>query len=209
MIRVEAQAEPPIFDERVRARGREFLNRTPQPSAKQWRTHSYWREVLGELHDAYDGICAYSCHWIPFDTGFDTVEHFRPKDRYPRKAYEWSNYRLVCGTLNGRKGTNEGVLDPFKLRNGWFVIEFPSLLVKPSTTLSAKQRAQVSYTIQQLGLNDEATCLRNRLHYVKCFCQGRVTLDHLVHEAPFLAREIRRQRIIQTLPSMMGFQAAS
>ena len=35
-----------------------------------------------------------------------------------------SNYRLVCGTLNSRKGTFE-VLDPFMIEDGWFEIDFP------------------------------------------------------------------------------------
>src|SRR5207245_9727793 len=101
------RAEPPHFDEQVRRKGRRFLNVNPHPTSRQWRSHRYWQHVGSDLHDLYGGICAYSCHWIPFDTGADTVEHFRPKDTYPVDAYEWSNYRLVCATLNGRKGVFE------------------------------------------------------------------------------------------------------
>lgn len=125
MIHVDENAEPPEFNDRVRRKGRRFLRDYPRPTSKQWRSHSYWREVGPQLHDQYDGICAYSCHWIPYDTGADTVEHFRPKDIYPKQAYEWRNYRLVCATLNGRKGVHEDVLDPFEIQDGWFVIDFP------------------------------------------------------------------------------------
>src|ERR1700689_4415537 len=131
MIRVNQAPEPGNFDDRVRQRGLRYLgNPARRPTVKQWSSHSYWREVGNELHNAYAGICAYSCHWIPYDTGADTVEHFRPKDTYPTEAYEWSNYRLVCATLNGRKGTFEDVLDPFVIQNGWFVIDFPSMLIQ-------------------------------------------------------------------------------
>src|ERR1700722_20351165 len=96
MIRVIAQPEPQVFDEEVRRPGRRFLRKNPNPTSKEFASHSYWRSILSLLHEAYDGICAYSCHWIPYDTGADTVEHFQSKSNYPRRAYEWVNYRLVC-----------------------------------------------------------------------------------------------------------------
>jgi hypothetical protein len=151
MIRVNQAAEPENFDDRVRRRGLRFLGNPPKkPTVKQWRNHSYWREVGHQLYDAYSGICAYSCHWIPYDTGADTVEHFRPKDTYPAEAYEWSNYRLVCATLNGRKGAFEDVLDPFVIQNGWFIIDFPSMLVKPDSDLDPVLQESVDATIIRL-----------------------------------------------------------
>src|SRR5580698_6761196 len=99
MIPIVPIPEPARFDARVRIRGNQFLNRHPAPTAKQWRNHRYWNETASDLYEGYGGICAYSCHWIPYDTGADTVEHFRPKDTYPKEAYEWTNYRLVCSTL--------------------------------------------------------------------------------------------------------------
>lgn len=205
MIRVQRQPEPATFDELVRRPGRQFLRQHPAPTTKQWRNRAYWTRILSNLHDAYCGVCAYSCHWIPFDTGHDTVEHFRPKNVFPRQAYEWSNYRLVCGTLNGRKGTDLNVLDPFEVQDDWFVLNFPSGQVHPSPALSRQRVGRVLHTIKQLGLNDEGTCLKARLRYVKCFCVEEVTFAHLVSEAPFIAREIQRQGLQNTLPAIMGY----
>ena len=129
MIHVDPQPEPPTFDQLVRQPGRKFLKSCPNPKGNQWR--AYWRKIARDLHTAYSGICAYSCHFIQYDTGWRTVEHFKPKDDYKSDAYEWGNYRLVCGVLNGRKGKGE-VLDPFRVHNGWFIMDFPSLLVKPA-----------------------------------------------------------------------------
>src|SRR5687768_8864587 len=103
MIRVTAQREPSEFNFLVHEPIRKFLTRYPKPTSKQFSSHCYWKRILAALHSAYSGICAYSCHWIPYDTGADTVEHFRSKNKYPNDAYKWINYRLVCSTLNGRK----------------------------------------------------------------------------------------------------------
>lgn len=201
MIHIDQKEEPANFNDRVRLRGRLFLRgiRRNRPTLKQWQTHAYWREVGPALHDAYGGICAYSCHWIPFDTGADTVEHFRPKNTYPREAYEWSNYRLVCATLNGRKGVKEDVLDPFVVQNGWFVIDFPSMLVKPHSNLRTVRRSRVQATIDRLGLNDEGTCLKSRVKWLEEYCSNDISLDHLRRHAPFIVAELERQALTATI----------
>jgi uncharacterized protein (TIGR02646 family) len=203
MIRVAQAAEPSSFDVLVRQRGALFLSKCPKPTASQWRTHDYWNLVKKEFRTTYNEVCAYSCHWIPADTGANTVEHFRPKDVHPADAYDWSNYRLVCGTLNGRKGTRS-VIDPFAVDDDWFLIEFPSLLVKPSSQLSEVVATQVQETIDVLKLNDESTCLQNRQGYVTEFCQAHISLDFLRRRAPFLAREIERQGLVNTIGSIMN-----
>jgi hypothetical protein len=205
MIRVNLRPEPAAFDAQVRVPGRQFLHQCPKPTAAQFKTRAYWRKVLGELHSVYRGICAYSCHWIPYDTGADTVEHFRPKQLFPNEAYEWSNYRLVCGTLNGRKGAYQDVIDPFSVQDGWFVLDFPSVLVKPNPSLSDADAKSVLQTIKRLGLNDEGTCLKARLRYVKNYCKQQISFLHLKNEAPFIAREIQRQGLVQSLATMMGY----
>jgi hypothetical protein len=200
MIRVNQRPEPAHFDDRVRRRGRLFLRTHRRPTAKQWRDHSYWREIGSQLHDEYSGICAYSCHWIPYDTGADTVEHFRPKDSYPREAYEWGNYRLVCATLNGRKGTHEDVLDPFLVQDGWFVIDFPSMLVSPNPHLDPTIKQLILATINRLGLNDEGTCLKSRVKWLRDYCSpSGIPFDFLRRHAPFIAAELERQGLTTTV----------
>lgn len=211
MIRVELQPEPDEFEALVRQPGRTFLEEVPKPTSRQWSHRSYWRKrkISLALHDAYGGICAYSCHWIPYDTGGRSVEHFRPKTLYPGEAYEWRNYRLVCSTLNGRKGDHEDVLDPFTVRDGCFVLDFPSLLVKPARGLDDDLRGKVIATRKRLKLNDDESCVRARQRYVRLYCdyyrRGTVLLDFLRDEAPFIARQIEQQGLVDTLPEIMGF----
>lgn len=206
MRQIAPQPEPHHFNARVRTRGRSYLAMVGRtPNTKEWSSHSYWREVLQELHHAYGGICAYSCHWIPYDTGADTVEHFLPKKTYPPQAYEWDNYRLVCATLNGRKGIYDDVLDPFHVENGWFVLDFPSIQIRPERRLDKTLTDQIWATIKRLGLNDEDTCLKSRQKYIKDYCTGCVSFQHLRQDAPFIAFELERQGLVHTVNDIMGY----
>jgi len=111
--------------------------------------HAYWSEIKFDLYDAYR---RYLQLCLSLDTrrtpGRSRWNHYKPKSKYPGKAYEWNNYRLMCGTLNGRKKDFEDVLDPFRVTNGMFVIEFPSWFVKPSANLGAGRAKQVRATIE-------------------------------------------------------------
>lgn len=205
MIRVELKPEPLDFQVKVRTPGLAFLKKHPAPTKQQWKDHAYWTNVSGELFQAYGGICAYSCHSIPCDTGWRTTEHFKPKNSYRKDAYEWSNYRLVCGMLNGRKGTKT-VLDPFVLPEGHFVIKFPSLLVVPREDLADDDETEAWDTVKVLGLNDEGSCLQRRRGFVVDYCEEIVPFRFLEREAPFLASEITRQQLVDSLPRIMGIK---
>lgn len=201
MIAVTPQPEPKDFNRLVRKPGLKFLKRKPAPKSKEFPPH--WRKILPELHYAYHGICAYACHWIPYDTGSDTVEHFRSKVKTPELAYEWSNYRLVCGTLNGRKKEYTDVADPFHISPGEFILQFPSLFVEPGAELNRARRLLICKTIIRLGLNDEGTCLKSRIRWVLDFCNDDISFAHLKKNAPFIAYELERQNLCSTIKSIM------
>jgi hypothetical protein len=203
MIKVILAAEPAEFNDRVRLPGANYLASVPIGQTPDPASRPYWRRILLSLHKAYSGICAYTCHWIPYDVGSDTVEHFIPKAVDPSTAYEWSNYRLVCGRLNGRKGAHQDVIDPFLVEDEMFHLEFPSLLVRRGIC-SAKQSHIVDSTIKRLGLNEER-CILMRQAFINSYLKSEVTLAHIKKNAPFLARELGRQRLSKSkLRKMFG-----
>ena len=110
----------------------------------------------------------------------------------------------MSGTLNGRKGIREDILDPFRIQNGWFVIDFPSLLIKPAQELEPILSQSVQITIDVLRLNDEGTCLQGRWAYVRDYCLGEIDFPHLSKKAPFIALELQRQGMVQKIKSIMG-----
>jgi len=191
---VQEQPVPDLFFEKVQAPGEIFLAQNPLPSGKDFSKHAYWRAIIPDLYDAYRGICAYSCHWTPYDTGWKTVEHFKPKSKYPQDAYRWDNYRFVCGILNGCKGNHEDVLDPFTLKEGTFEMDFPSLQLRPGESLSAAEIKRVKSTIKWLKLNSD-TCIRGRKHWLLAYLKG-YPVEYLEENAPFLALELKRQKLV-------------
>lgn len=201
MIPVTLQPEPANFDKDVRRPGDRYLAATPAPS--NWKNREYWRKVIPELRSSYQSVCAYSCHWIARDTGADTVEHFIPKSINPALAYQWDNYRFVCSRLNGRKGVHQDVLDPFALQQDWFVLAFPSLLVAANPDLDGGQKDLVKATIDRLQLNDDETCVKARLDWLMPYCDGETDFPYLQRRAPFIAYELQRQALVETIKSMM------
>lgn len=195
MIHVELQPEPVDFDETVRRPGLAELvsGKTPDQVWKQ----GLWRHALPDLWRAYGGVCAYLVIYIPRAVGSRSVDHFLPKSKHPKLAFEWSNFRLVCSLMNSRKGTFEDVLDPFQVEDGWFILELSSLEVLPAPDLAPDLQSRVVATIERLRLND-AECRQARAeHYDQYFDpEVEVTWAGLCKFNPFLARELLRQGIV-------------
>ncbi|HEX5752490.1 MAG TPA: hypothetical protein VFZ09_40165 [Archangium sp.] len=195
MIHVEPQPEPRDFDAKVRRPGRKVLTRSPQ------KMPELWRKCLGQLWDAYGGICSYLCVRIAPGTGSRTVEHLAPKSQNPRLAYEWSNFRLVCSLMNARKGVFEDVLDPFDVQDGWFILELSSLEVLPAPELKASVRRRVLDTIHRLRLNDRECRKAREEHYDAYLRHLRdpsegLTFKQLMEWSPFVAMELKRQGLV-------------
>jgi hypothetical protein len=200
MIRVSPAPEPASFNDLVRVPGQKYLATVPRGEKANFTTRNYWKAILPELHSAYRSICAYSCHWMPLDTGADTVEHFIPKSVTPAEAYEWRNYRLVCARLNGRKRDFQDVVDPFRVRKGMFHLHFPSLCVVPGGV----RKRLANSTIERLKLN-ESRCIETRRHYLENYLNDDITISYLRQQAPFLGLELLRQRISRKqLARIMG-----
>jgi hypothetical protein len=189
MLRIELRPEPQDFDERVREPGLEAINegRNPLPS--------YWRRCAPQLRREYKEICAYSCLRIPKVVGNSTVEHVAPKSKHPALAYEWSNYRLVCGLMNSRKNHFEDVLDPFDIENDWFELEFVFFQLKPAKHLADQGRIQeIKETIDRLKLNNEECCTDREERYEE-WRNHHVSDQYMERHAPHIYREAVRQNM--------------
>ncbi|WNG62151.1 hypothetical protein F0U59_51215 [Archangium gephyra] len=222
MIHVEKQPEPSPpgfdFDQEVRQPGlsalAELIGQPPtlrrrgpriQPRAQRLedlgpavlRQYDYWTRALDALHDAYQGICAYSCFYIAPICG-PTVDHFAAMvSADPRQAYEWDNYRLASSLMNARKRDFPDVLDPFEVEDGWFELNLGTFEVRPAQGLDEPLSERVQNTIDRLGLNSRE-CRNMRIRFFNSYWLPKepskpVPLWHLREHAPFLEREMRRQ----------------
>ncbi len=198
MIRVTPSAPPPHYETKVRARGRAYLRVHPTPTSHQFSRHSYWREILDDLHSRYGGICAYSASWTPrgpVDRGLDrsSVDHFIPKSKSPQAAYEWSNFRLCRARLNQRKSDSLDVVDPFGIQNGWFTIDFYTFYVRAGDTVPVWAVNPINATIARLQLNDDDDYINQRIAIIAQYACDRCTIEQVRDKYPFIAEEIVRQ----------------
>lgn len=213
MMHVTQVAEPADFDDKVRQPGLRWLceklggertSRTGRPVKPlelgkplvATRLRDYWTACLPDLEREY-GVCAYAC--LKIREGGGTVDHFECKDRCLAddakrgRIYEWDNFRYAFWRVNQHKGTRD-VLDPFKVNNDWFALEFVGLTVHPRGSLPVSIRGDILKTIEFAGLNNP-WLVRLRSEYFEDWRTRRTTFDYLVEYAPFIASEISRQEI--------------
>lgn len=202
MIPVQPQPEPANFDAKVRKPGATFLRGNPRPAKSKWKRAEYWKVVLKDLHKAYRGICAYCAEWIPDTTGEASVDHFVPKSIQPQLAYEWSNYRLSASRYNNLKQDHTDVLDPFMLQADWFVLDIPSLQLKPNQQLNNLDAQSVWQTIKRLRLNDERS-ISSRQRWIRDYADGFFNFEYLKRNAPFIAHELERQDLVEAIISIV------
>jgi hypothetical protein len=87
------------------------------------------------------------------------------------------------------------VLDPFKVKRGWFQLELVGFKVTISKNLDANTRAKVRQAIKRLGLDDFRT---ERQKDAQKYWSRDVSLRTLREESPFVAEELRRQGRLNT-----------
>ena len=196
MIHVQQMPEYAGFDAQVRQPGLQFLKTCPNPTSSQYKRNSYWKEATKELHTAYRNLCAYTTRELVM-TG--SIDHFRPKSKYPNLAFEWSNYRLSREAINNRKGDSEDVIDPFTVRDGWFTLDMPSCLIKPAQHITREVRSAICLTIDTLRLNLDEKLVEERHRLLVSLADGHITLEYLDGHYPFLSSEVRRQQVYDSL----------
>jgi hypothetical protein len=204
-------AEPADFNRKVRVLGKKFLQKTPNPTGRQWNGKDYWRKALGDMFTAYNEICAYCASWTirttKIESQYDTsIDHFMPKSAAPAQAYEWANFRLCRRRLNMRKESHGDVLDPFTLAPGWFNLDFRTFLLVPNPTLHASDREQVKATIDRLQLNADNDYVNERIGAIREYCLGKATFAQMLNRYPFIAAEMQAQSFdANFVPRMRAF----
>lgn len=115
MIRVRRGRAPDVLT-RNRARWVKELQNARTPEERQRILDRYRHEdVRGALVTLFHGKCAYCESFIRHvDSGH--IEHYRPKSKYPRHAFTWSNLVLACGVCNGSE--HKGDAFPLKAEGG-------------------------------------------------------------------------------------------
>jgi hypothetical protein len=199
MIPVARQPEPATFDATVRQPGLAWLTangiglKLPAPVGLKWKT--CWTICLPDLRTAYGAICAYVAVYVERVVGNGSVEHFAPKTQRVDLAYEWDNYRYVCGRMNGRKSNYTDALDPFALTAIPFELNFGDFRVSVSPAIDPALANDAATTITRLKLND-ADCRKLRENHYNEYLAARISKAKLQDESPFVFAEAQRQNML-------------
>ncbi len=206
MIFVQERLEPVNFNASVRSLGNAFLARKGgvAPTSSEWKANRYWGNCLADLRSEYSAICAYTASWIAIDAGhaIGTVDHYIPKDEAPELAYEWSNYRFCNPRVNTNKDNKLDVMDPFKILDGWFTIDFTTFRVVPADGLPSYLEDAVNATITRLKLNLDDRLVQARVDRIQEYVDGLITFAYLQSKYPFIAMELDRQGLIENIKAM-------
>jgi hypothetical protein len=128
-----------------------------------------------------------------------SVDHFQPKSTYSHLAYEWSNYRLAHSKINSYKGNSVGILDPFHIQPGWFILDFANCHVRPNPATAQAIQNSVSHTIAVLRLNSDDSLVQFRFSLVRNYSENHIDMDFLEGHYPFIAVELKRQGVYETI----------
>ena len=129
-------------------------------------TDSYWRGFRSKLGERSEGICWY-CErpCVPTTRPRDlaaTLDHFRPRSRFPELTYDWSNWVFSCHRCNVEnkqdKWPEHGYVDPaaddvMERPERYFDYDVKTDEVIPRNGLSEDERRRAWNTIDDLGLN--------------------------------------------------------
>lgn len=100
MIRVDRGRAPAVLP-RSRKKWLEALARAKTPEERERALGRYRHDAIKDaLVAAFHGKCAY-CESYIRHVDYGHIEHFRPRAKYPKKTFDWSNLVLACGVCNG------------------------------------------------------------------------------------------------------------
>ena len=120
-------------------------------------TDHAWQTFRDDLKAVFHGLCTY-CEQV--DPG--EVDHFRPKSRFPKKVYIWSNWLFSCHPCNQakrEKWPDEGYIDPcatssYDRPEHYFEFSLGSGRIIARAGLSCEEKSKARRMIEDLKLNE-------------------------------------------------------
>lgn len=127
------------------------------------------QQMVPILFGVTEWHCAY-CDGFPLRNNDETIDHFRPKSKYPLLAYAWENLFPVCSACQSAKMEqfDELLLKPdeegFDFQN-YFIVDYITFELLPNPKATEHNKLRAEKTIELLGLKHKAHCTTRRHHY--------------------------------------------
>lgn len=161
MMKVERIESPQTLKENYKAWGktyRQYLENNPTSQYFYW--HNSYQEIEDALFIMTNNHCSF-CDIRPLRAAGATVEHFRPKKKFPLLAYAWANLFYCCANCQ-KKGSkfdlNCRPLKPDKLSyffDYYFILieTAEEIFIRPNPIRLIKDQEMAEMTINCYGLN--------------------------------------------------------
>ncbi|MDJ0842174.1 MAG: TIGR02646 family protein [Acidobacteriota bacterium] len=182
MEKIERTPAPAWLEEKAAAWGKEWAEKYAAGAGSAgftWRQHKKngYPQLREKLITMTVGHCAF-CDGFPLGERklVFSIEHFRPKTRFPELAYEWTNLFPACLACQHKKGDSfdDQLLKPDDGDYGFdtfFQINWSNGRIEPRAGQSKSNRIRAETTIQLFGLNDGGLArvrLRELRLYQRC-----------------------------------------
>lgn len=171
------------------------FNRLPEPEflrgvweiwGEEWETRKAnnpkasfsWRQVDGEavnhkllpdLKTQTQDHCSFCDNYPVSPPSLDTIEHFRPKSKYPRESYQWTNLYYCCNACQLKNDDfDEAALRPdaddYEF-DRYFRWDFTlgTLEINEQATPENQRRAEVTRTLYRLNVGHPQLRRRDQL----------------------------------------------
>lgn len=176
MMKFPRPPQPGFLIENYKTWGHEYKAKRDVDPAARFRWKSYLGQSVDTLIKQAFGILAEHCAFCdsyPLGrSSLTTLEHFRPKSRYPRLAYVWHNLFPCCNRCQNTKRDRfdrkllKPDVDDYEFER-YFLVNYRTgeIGVNPAANDDDQQRAQI--TIDLYGLNAHGCPQSRVLEYRK------------------------------------------
>lgn len=114
--------------------------------------------------------------------GQNSIDHFRPKSKFPKLSHCWYNLFLCCDRCQANKGENfcRLWLKPDKIDydfDKYFILNYRNGTISPNKQASRKDQLKALLTIRTLQL--DTTAMRKSRLWAWKHCNNKATIDDL------------------------------
>lgn len=160
MIKIERPRSPNFLTENYKRWGKELKAHWEINHNYSFHWHSSYDEIADELFTMTNNHCSF-CDIQPLKQSGATIEHFRPKRKFPLLAYAWINLFYCCANCQKKRDEFNQICKPFKPDQTnysfdyYFQIEetIEEIFIRPNLERSVEEQKRAEETIRLYGLN--------------------------------------------------------
>lgn len=160
MIKVERTSSPECLKQNYKEWGRQLKKSWNANPNYSFHWHSCYDEIAEALFSMTDNHCSF-CDIQPLKQSGATIEHFRPKRKFPKLAYAWVNLFYSCTNCQKKRDEFDSKCKPLKpdrinyAFDYYFRIEetVEEVFIQPNPKRSEEEQKRANETIRIYGLN--------------------------------------------------------